>query len=97
MRSRAMSAAEAPRGWISFIEERLRAAVSAVASSDGNPDDPLRGLYISDEQALSLAVRHPIIRGWLERDLHSGPGTVVGRSLHLRPGLDPDEPGMPGG
>jgi SpoVK/Ycf46/Vps4 family AAA+-type ATPase len=46
---------EAPRDWLGFLDERVRDAVAAVAAADENPDDPLRGLYISDEQALSLA------------------------------------------
>jgi AAA+ superfamily predicted ATPase len=41
--------------WFTFIDARLHAAVRAVAATDGNPDDALRGLYISDEQALTLA------------------------------------------
>src|SRR5262249_45007857 len=41
--------------WLDFIDNRLRAAVRAVVAVDTNPDDSLRGLYISDEQALSLA------------------------------------------
>ena len=46
---------EAPRDWLGFLDERVRDAVAAVAAADENPDDPLRGLYISDEQALNLA------------------------------------------
>jgi AAA+ superfamily predicted ATPase len=46
---------EPPRDWLGFLDERLRGAVAAVAATDENPDDPLRGLYISDEQALNLA------------------------------------------
>jgi AAA+ superfamily predicted ATPase len=46
---------EEARDWLGFLDERLRDAVGAVAAVDENPDDPLRGLYISDEQALSLA------------------------------------------
>ena len=42
-------------GWFSFLDARLRDAVRAVAGVDDNPDDALRGLYISDEQALALA------------------------------------------
>jgi ATPase family associated with various cellular activities (AAA) len=38
-----------------FLEGRLRAAVEGVAGNDPNPTDPFRGLYISDEDALSLA------------------------------------------
>jgi hypothetical protein len=49
------SLAEAPAAWFTFLDARLRAAVQAAAAGDENPDDSLRGLYISDEQALSLA------------------------------------------
>jgi len=38
-----------------FLDARLRAAVHAAVSSGADPHDALRGLYISDEQALALA------------------------------------------
>jgi adenylate kinase family enzyme len=38
-----------------FLDQRVRTAVERAASGDPNPGDPLRGLYISDDQALSLA------------------------------------------
>src|SRR3954469_438221 len=37
-----------------FVDHRVMAAVQRVASSDPNPADPFRGLYISDETALKL-------------------------------------------
>jgi hypothetical protein len=37
------------------LDTRIRNAVEAVASTDPNPLDPYRGLYISDEVAVSLA------------------------------------------
>ena len=40
-----------------FLDGRIRSAVELAASEDPNPADPLRGLYISDEQALSMAAR----------------------------------------
>jgi len=49
------SLAEAATGWFTFLDDRLRAAVRAAAAVDESPDDALRGLYISDDQALSLA------------------------------------------
>jgi hypothetical protein len=49
------SPAELTRNWFAFLDARLVAAVKATALQDGNPDDALRGLYISDEQALALA------------------------------------------
>jgi ATPase family protein associated with various cellular activities (AAA)/winged helix domain-containing protein len=45
---------EAP-AWFGFLDARLHAAVQAAAAADTTADDSLRGLYISDEQALSLA------------------------------------------
>lgn len=52
------SRADAPEGtrrWLGFLDERLRGAIQAAVASDENPEDALRGLYISDEQALTLA------------------------------------------
>jgi adenylate kinase family enzyme len=49
------SLADPARTWFAFLDTRLRAAVHAVAVEDSNPDDALRGLYISDDQALALA------------------------------------------
>jgi len=46
---------EAPPAWLSFLDERLRAAVQAATAAGEDPDDALRGLYISDEKALALA------------------------------------------
>jgi AAA+ superfamily predicted ATPase len=46
---------ELPGGWFEFLDERVQAAVRAVAAVDDNQDDALRGLYISDDQALTLA------------------------------------------
>jgi len=42
-----------------FLTERIRAAVQEVAGHDANPTDPFRGLYISDDLALSLAGTAP--------------------------------------
>jgi hypothetical protein len=47
--------AELSGGWFAFLDERLRSAVVAAAASDSDPGDALRGLYISDEQALAMA------------------------------------------
>jgi hypothetical protein len=43
--------------WFRFLDERLRAAVQAAIAGGANPEDSLRGLYISEEQALELAAR----------------------------------------
>jgi hypothetical protein len=42
-----------------FLAERIRAAVQDVAGRDANPTDPFRGLYVSDDLALSLAGTAP--------------------------------------
>lgn len=44
-----------PAVGFAFLDERVRSAVQAAASDDPNPTDPFRGLYISDDLALSLA------------------------------------------
>ncbi|HEY1517917.1 MAG TPA: ATP-binding protein [Solirubrobacteraceae bacterium] len=49
------SPAELTSSWFAFLDARLLTAVSAIAAQDGSPDDALRGLYISDDQALALA------------------------------------------
>ena len=49
------SAAETAAVGFGFLEERLRAAVERAAAANGGADEGLRGLYISDEEALSLA------------------------------------------
>ena len=46
---------DTPLAWIPFLDERLHAAVRAVTGAEDTAYDPLRGLYISDEQALNLA------------------------------------------
>jgi hypothetical protein len=44
-----------PLEWFSLLEARLRHAVEVAAASGADPDDALRGLYISDDQALALS------------------------------------------
>ena len=41
------------------LDARLRSIVERVAATDPNPTDPLRGLYITDEQALAAARTAP--------------------------------------
>ncbi len=41
------------------LDERIRSAVESVASTDPNPADPFRGLYISDELAVELSREGP--------------------------------------
>src|SRR3954469_1546736 len=57
MASPASSSAESPASAVgfAFLDARLRAHVERAAAGDPNPGDPLRGLYISDDQALALA------------------------------------------
>ncbi len=56
MASPASSSAEAAAAvGFAFLDARLRAHVERAAAGDPNPGDPLRGLYISDDQALALA------------------------------------------
>jgi ATPase family associated with various cellular activities (AAA) len=56
MTPRASSSPDAPPAvGFAFLDARIRAHVEQAASGDPNPGDPLRGLYISDEQALALA------------------------------------------
>jgi hypothetical protein len=49
------SATEAQLDWFEFLEGRLQTAVQAAVAAGSDPDDSLRGLYISDEQALALS------------------------------------------
>ena len=49
------SPSESTVAWFQFLDDRLQAAVNATAAGAESPDDALRGLYISDEQALALA------------------------------------------
>jgi AAA+ superfamily predicted ATPase len=50
-----MPSAEPSVVGLRFLDGRLRTAVEAAAAVDDSTDDSLRGLYISDEQALSMA------------------------------------------
>jgi AAA+ superfamily predicted ATPase len=47
--------AESTAAWFAFLDDRLRTAVEAAVAADHDPGDALRGLYISDEQALEMA------------------------------------------
>ncbi len=44
------------------LDARIRAGVQSVAASTSDPQDPFRGLYITDEEALSLTVDGPPAR-----------------------------------
>ena len=41
--------------WFEFLEGRVQSAVQAAVAAGNDPNDSLRGLYISDEQAMVLA------------------------------------------
>src|SRR5918911_5264012 len=63
-RSRVSSSADSPSiVGFAFLDARVRAAVQRAAVGDPDPTDPLRGLYISDEQALALAGGERAIEG----------------------------------
>jgi ATPase family associated with various cellular activities (AAA) len=55
------SSADTPTNLLSFeaLDARIRSAVESVASTDPNPADPFRGLYISDDLAVELASAGP--------------------------------------
>jgi hypothetical protein len=46
---------QAPPFRFADVEALIAAAVERVAATDPNPQDPFRGLYVSDERALALA------------------------------------------
>jgi hypothetical protein len=48
---------ERPAARFDRLDASIRAAVEQVAAADPNPIDPFRGLYISDDLAVSLAQR----------------------------------------
>ena len=50
-----MATGDAQLDWFRFLDARLSTAVQAAIEQGADPDDALRGLYISDEQALALA------------------------------------------
>ena len=49
-----LSPADETVTWFAFLDARLRAAIQAIAGGEVDADDSLRGLYISDEQALAM-------------------------------------------
>jgi hypothetical protein len=52
-----VSSPESPPARVDRLDASIRAAVEQVAAADPNPIDPFRGLYISDDLAVSLAQR----------------------------------------
>ncbi|HEY2318984.1 MAG TPA: ATP-binding protein [Solirubrobacteraceae bacterium] len=50
-----MTATGTALDWFQFLEGRVQAAVQAAVAAGNDPNDSLRGLYISDEQALAMA------------------------------------------
>ena len=51
------SATESALNWFAFLEGRLRDAVQSAVAAGSDPNDSLRGLYISDDQAIALSSR----------------------------------------
>ncbi len=49
------AATESALDWFGFLELRLQTAVQAAVAAGNDPNDSLRGLYISDEQAIALS------------------------------------------
>jgi hypothetical protein len=49
------SAGGPPLDWFAYLQDRLQIAVQQAVAAGNDPDDSLRGLYISDDQALALA------------------------------------------
>jgi hypothetical protein len=41
--------------WFEFLEGRLQTAVQSAVAAGSDPNDSLRGLYISDEQAIAMS------------------------------------------
>ena len=78
-----------------FLDARLRAAVQAAVARGADPHDALRGLYISDEQALALAADGGEVAGparrWPSRPSASGSAAIdrIVLALCAAPELDP--------
>jgi AAA+ superfamily predicted ATPase len=52
---------KAPSIGFAAVADRVRAAVADVAASDPHPSDPYRGLYLTDELALTLGAERPAL------------------------------------
>ncbi|HYZ80867.1 MAG TPA: ATP-binding protein [Solirubrobacteraceae bacterium] len=50
-----MTATGTALDWFQFLDGRVQAAVHAAVAAGNDPNDSLRGLYISDEQAMAMA------------------------------------------
>ncbi|MGZ4350170.1 MAG: ATP-binding protein [Solirubrobacteraceae bacterium] len=50
-----MTATGTALDWFQFLEGRVQAVVQAAVAAGNDPNDSLRGLYISDEQAMAMA------------------------------------------
>lgn len=51
---------------VGVIEERVRALVSERRAGDPQPDDPFRGLYLTDEAVDRILMAHPDPPSWSE-------------------------------
>jgi winged helix domain-containing protein/ATPase family protein associated with various cellular activities (AAA) len=87
---------------LALVEARVRRAVDLRRADDPNPDDPFRGLYLTDEMAARLLAAPdaplPADPGWDEHRarVEADADAVAGESLRLREltaafGLDPLE------
>ena len=67
-------------GRVGVVEERIRLLVAARRAEDPQPDDPFRGLYLSDEAVDRLLGEVP--RSVDGDGPEEGPGRVSSRQLH---------------
>ncbi len=74
-------------GRLAVIEARVRAAVAERRSTDPEPDDRFRGLYVSDAQVETILTGGPLGR-WGPR---SAPGEVAGALAAIEATADADE------
>ncbi len=74
--------------WLEFLRGRLSQAVQAAVAAGSDPNDALRGLYISDEQALALAdPERPDGEGRSDEDFDAGASARLAQAAQ-RLGLD---------
>ncbi|HET6869920.1 MAG TPA: ATP-binding protein [Solirubrobacteraceae bacterium] len=76
-----------------FLDARLRGAVEAAVARGADPQDALRGLYISDEQALAMAASGgspaPVALSFAAERLGLDPIDAVVLAMCAAPELDP--------
>jgi winged helix domain-containing protein/ATPase family protein associated with various cellular activities (AAA) len=57
---------------LAIVESRVRRAVTARRAADPNPDDPFRGLYLTEEVVDALLAREPVILDPADEELLAG-------------------------